>query len=432
MRKKSTLVIVLFACLISAKMFAQDSTKINVTITGIVKINNKTDNSGISVVVKSYLINSQDVFGVSATAITDKDGKYSITFPVLVKICGTVPILNTYICSDNIIDVAAIPLYFTFSYNNLTEKINENIPFIKPFADFSYSITKTPLLGGYLPQIGLVTVDTVAGFNKNLIVWHRKDSTTIASYNILKASTVNGVYTVIGNVLQSAAYSVFRDSASNPGVDKAFYKIEAVYSDATQSPQSYPKAPLSLNISLLNGLPNLSFINKDDIPLFDHGLYKSISVLRSEVNVRNFIEFNKFDFSVDESTALLNLYTGLTDQTTTRYTYLAVGELVDSISTLKSDSGPFSQSMSNLAESQLTGSSIVSELGLTVSPNPSKGIITISIPENGALVLVDVLGNIVSSTIVSKGIVPLEIKSSGIYTVILRGAKIYKAKVAIE
>jgi hypothetical protein len=279
----------------------------------------------------------------------------------------------------------------------------------------------------------MVTVDTAAGLNKNMIVWQRKDSTTIASYNILKASSVNGVYSIIGNIPQSVLYTVYRDLQSNPGVVKSFYKIEAVYNDASKSLQSYPKAPLNINVSLDGGVPNLSFIKSDDIPLFDHGLYKSITVFRAVANTTKFENFKTFDFATSESSALLDLLSGIVDQTSTPYTYLAVGELVDSVKThLKSDSGPFSQSMSNLAESQLTASSIVRDLALTVSPNPSKGLVAITIPENGNLIVLDMLGKIVSSSTVSKGTTSLDIQYSGIYTVILKASKAYKAKIAIE
>ena len=439
MRKKLTLASVIFACLFSANLYAQTTQEITISVNGVAKINKKTDNSGITVVAKSYLVNSFDVFKVNQTTTTDVNGKYSFSFKIIVKAC--IDILGQPQCTDNLTNVAAIPLYITFTNNVLKDSINENIPLSIPFTNFTYTVSKTPLLDGYLPQIGVVTVDTAVGVNKNMIIWERKNDATIESYNILKASTINGQYSVIGNVLQTADYSVFRDPKTIPGNinDNVFYKIEAVYKDASKSPQSYPKAPFSLNVSLKDGKnANLSFINKNDIPLFDHGLYKSISIFRADGNSKKFNEFKKFDFATSESTALIEMLAGWTDQldALSKYIYLVVGELNTSLYTdkshMKSDSGPFSQSMSNLAESQLTLDNVIAELGLSAYPNPSNGIVTITVPEDGEILVLNSIGQTVSKVVVTKGISQIEIQSSGIYTILLKASNVYKTKVAVE
>jgi hypothetical protein len=421
MRKKLTLVSVIFACFFSVNIFAQVYT---ITVNGKVTVNGQSNNSGITVDVKSYDVAGYDLFQVSEVLTTDINGAYSFSFT-------TPTLLNNF-------EIAAIPLYIKFTNNTLVDSINENIPLSSPYADVTYTISKTPVLGAYVPQIGIVTVDSTAKLNKNMIIWERKDDATIARYIILKASSYNGQYDSIGNVSQDVQYTVFRDLKSTPGAvgtAKSFYKIQAVYVNGTKSPLSYPKTSLSLNVTLDGNIPSLSFINKDDIPLFDHGMYKSISVLRS-FNSNTFTEFKKFDFLASESSALLEMLSGLQDQLLTsvgKYSYIAIGELVNSVSThLKSDSGPFSQSMSNLAESELTGSVIVNDLNLSVSPNPSKGKITVTIPEAGNIVVLNSLGQIVSKLQVDAGISQFEIETAGIYTIILNASKAYKTKVAIE
>jgi len=417
MRKKLTLVSVLFACFFTANIFAQT---ITVTVNGIAKLDGQTNNTGITVTAKSYNIDGSDVFGIDETVTTNADGEYTFSFTVQ-------PCIGTF-C----VEIGAIPLYLSFTKNTLIDSINENLPVSQPYVDFNYTITKTPVLGAYIPQICLVTVDTAV--NKHMIAWERKNDANILRYNILKASTYNGSYDSIDNVSQSVQYSVYRDKKTIAGTS-AFYKIQAVYVNGTKSPASYPKKPLSIRITPNDTIRSLQFINKDDIPLFDHGLYKSITVMRSYQN-RKFIAYKNFDFS--KTAGMLGMIAGLEDtlKAVGKYYYLAVAELYHSCtpSLLKSDSGPFSQSMSNLAESELTltESGIVTEISLAVSPNPSKGSISITVPEAGTISIINTIGQTISSLDVQKGITQVKIESAGIYTIILNGSKVYKAKVAIE
>ena len=75
MRKKLTLASVIFACLFSANLYAQTTQEITISVNGVAKINKKTDNAGITVVAKSYLVNSFDIFKVNQTTTTDVNGK---------------------------------------------------------------------------------------------------------------------------------------------------------------------------------------------------------------------------------------------------------------------------------------------------------------------------------------------------------------------
>ena len=426
MRKKITLVSVLFGCLFSANIFAQ----VSVTVNGIAKLNGTSDYSNITVAIRSYKIAGEDVYGINQTVTTDASGNYNFSFTTP-SLCYTYQ--NQTLCPE----YALIPLYISFTKDKLTDTINENIPLSKPFSgNVTYTISKSIVLGGYIPQIGMVSVDTTFGVNKNMIIWERKDTTTIVRYNILKASTINGAYSIIGSVAYDTTYTVFRDLQSNPGVDKAFYKIEAVYSDNSKSPLSYPKSPLSLQVNIGgDNIPTLSFLNKEDIPLFDHSLYKSIIIKRADGDSRLFNTFYTFDFTTAENSALIAMLSGWSDniQTMSKYTYLVVGELANYVKThLKSDSGPFSQSLSNLAESELTNSKIINDNPLTVGPNPSNGILSITVPEDGIISVIDAIGQTISTFQVTKGFSQLELKSSGIYTIILKASKAYKTKVAIK
>lgn len=428
MRNKLTLVSVLFIVFFTVNIFAQTTQTINVTVNGTAKIDKLTDYSGISVVIKSYSIEGNDVFGVDKTVVTDINGNYSISFALdIVSICvGTE-------CISNVSQFAAIPLYISYSYNTFKDSINENIPISEPYEDFSHTITKIPVLGGYVPQICFVSVDTA--INKTFLAWNFPDGLSIKGFNVLKSSTYDGVYTVIDNVSKVGEYSVYRDMQSTPGKIKSFYKIQAVYADNSTSPESYPKTPLGLSISP-NGTnqPDLKIVDKSDIALFDHGLYSTISVL-SSFNKSAFVEFKKFD--IIGGTGLLKMLVGLQAEVQASagmYSYMAVGNLVNECysTKFKSDSGPFSQSLSNLAESELVGSEIVNALELSISPNPSKGIVTVAIPESGVVNVFDEVGKIVYSKTVVAGELKIDLKGNSLYYIVLNATKAYKSKVVIE
>ena len=431
MRNKLTLVSVVFAVLFSVNIFAQttQSTQtIKVTLSGIAKIDKVTDYSGISVAIKSYLIQGNNVFGIDTTVVTDKNGNYNAILKIdIVTYC----VFGT--CFNNVSQFAAIPLYIKYSYNSYKDSINENVPITEPYLDFAYSVTKTPVLGGYVPQICFISVDTA--INKTFLAWNFPDGKNIKGFNILKSTTFDGVYSVIDNVSKIGDYSVYRDMQSMPGKTKSFYKIQAVYIDNSTSPESYPKTPLGLSITP-NGTnqPDLKIVEKSDIALFDHGLYTTISVL-SSFNKSAYVEFKKFD--IIGGTGLLEMLAGLQAEVQASagmYSYMAVGTLVNECysSKFKSDSGPFSQSLSNLAESEIVGSDIVNALELTTGPNPSKGIVTITIPESGVVNVFDETGKIVFSETVIAGQAKIDLKVKGVYYIVLNATKAYKSKVVIE
>ena len=428
-----TLISLMFVGIFSTNIYAQ--TNITVTVNGTVKIDGQTDNSGISVIAKSYKFNGVDIFSINKSTTTNASGNYSITL--------SVPSL-----AFSFSDIGVIPMYYVLSKDAMKDSINENIPVTQPYQNFTYTISKKPVLGAiYTPQISLVTVDTTFGVNKNMIIWQRKNDATIDHYNILKSTMINGKKDSIGSVLQTADFSVFRDPSTTPsGKIKTIYKVEAVYKNNKKSPLSYPKAPLSVNASFdpvsKDSIPKLNFLKPEDIALFDHELYKSISVLRKDGSAKIFREYKKFDFITKGDSSLMEMLAGWQDakQILSKYVYLLSGELKNSFMTdkpnmLKSDSGPFSQSLSNLAESELkdlTYAENVEALSLQISPNPSKGQVKITIPEAGTLLIINDIGAVISSNIVSQGSSQLEIKAPGIYYIILKASNSYKSTIVIE
>lgn len=408
-------------CLLTSNLFAQ----ISVSLTGNVKLFGQSNHSGISVTVKSYLVDGNDLFGINETATTDAAGNYSLQFDIP-EMCG-IPVIGC-------LSVAAIPLYIRFEKNTLIDTINENVPLTLPTSNVTYTITKSPVLGAYVPQICIVTVDTAK--NQIFLGWERKNDPTIVRYNVLRSLKYDGQYDSISYIKQSYENAAFRDSSINPNTQKAFYKIVAVYNNGDKSPSSYPKTSLSLRVEPDDqGITNLTLINPEDIPMFDHGLYDTISVLRSS-DKKNFEVFKSY--SLNSAGDLVSILQGLQDEMTApgnKYYYLAKGDLIKECtpSLLKSDSGPFSQSLSNLAESELTQSFIVSDaLPLQVSPNPTKAAVRVTVPEKGMLFIVDAKGSVIFKNEVSKGIFSYTIPKAGIYSIVLKASRKYSSKIVVD
>jgi len=62
---------------------------------------------------------------------------------------------------------------------------------------------------------------------------------------------------------------------------------------------------------------------------------------------------------------------------------------------LKSDSGPFSQSLSNMAESELTDVTVEKNNTVSVYPNPAHSSIIASGVQNAQISILDLLGKVV-------------------------------------
>ncbi len=112
------------------------------------------------------------------------------------------------------------------------------------------TLRKNPCLA--LPPICLVTVDSA--LQKNRVIWEKTFNTSsVASYNIYKESTLSGVYTMIGNVSNSNL-STFVDLASNPAQKADRYEITTVDSYGLEAcTKSAPHKTIHLNINL--GIP---------------------------------------------------------------------------------------------------------------------------------------------------------------------------------
>lgn len=248
----------------------------------------------------------------------------------------------------------------------------------------------------YKPYLNLIA-QTEAG--NNLVAWERDKNMDI-DYYIIRRKSINGIYDSIGTVDYTDMYSTFED-LENGIAENQFYQIEAVFNDKTRSLPSNTRKTFELNF---NRIPidrsmrltfSRTFFDGIDYPANE---ISTVQLLRSKDGLKydtignkelKEITYNDVDRLIPDDT--LNR--------AGRYRYKVCVNYFDTVypGVLKSESGPFSQSMSNLAEAIILDSDIgtdpvdptgtplrrLNDFGIArVYPVPSQGSFTAE--SNGA------------------------------------------------
>jgi len=272
-------------------------------------------------------------------------------------------------------------------------------------------------------EICIVTVSPETG--KNLVVWEPvqfKDE--IDYYSIYKENPNTKEYEVIGTV-SSEEMSVFRDEDSNPKTQSERYKISATNYCGIESELSYEHKTIHLQSEF--GIKEYIELIQD----FYEGHY--VYTYKLWANTRLGYSYPIGSYNSQSKEAWINKL--VPDASIIRY-YMTME--VESPcapfaqNELKEESGPFSLAMSNIAEAETTDITSVDELLLTVSPNPSKGIVTIEIPEDGELNIYSIDGKTLISESVNVGDKTINAIPTGIYMVKLQGNKSYYSTFVVE
>ena len=262
-------------------------------------------------------------------------------------------------------------------------------------------------------QICLVTVDSITG--KNKVVWEKIIDNTIEGYNIYKWGAFG--YQKIGNVPHSA-YSVFNDALSNPLIVASKYAISVIDKCKNESALSPSHQTIFLGASqgMEQGTAVLDWTEYID----ESGGFVPTEYLIYRGQTKAKMEFLA---SVSVGTE----YIDTNPQGAQHYRVIVnKKELCNVQGIQKSDSGPFSQSLSNMAESELTGSNIIETINAEIKafPNPTDGDFTVSIKSEKTkvytLVLSNVMGEILFETktdLASQITIPISVPNlaSGIY-----------------
>ncbi len=297
--------------------------------------------------------------------------------------------------------------------------------------EVDFWLAKLKCMPPVTPEICIVTVDTTNG--KNLIVWEKTPDVGIASYNIYRETTTADIYGLIGNVLYDSL-SIFTDTASVPEQQSYRYKISAVDICGNESDTSAYHQTLHLSVTL--GVPPDKYqLDWQDhyqgFIFYTYYIYRGLSPYNLQL--------------INSISTSLTSYTDLDPipDTVNYYRVAAVKpDTCDPTGTAKTQSGPYSQSLSNIDEAGVAPgiAEITSYNGeLNIFPNPftSKTTIEFSNPNNESykLIITDVTGKVmkvVENIQTSKVEIEKGNLSSGFYLIELRGERIYRGRVVIE
>lgn len=209
----------------------------------------------------------------------------------------------------------------------------------------------------YKPYLNLIARSETG---KNIVAWERDKDKAIDYYTI-KRKNANGIFDNIGKVEYEAMYSIYIDETADVSFSQ-YYLIEAVFTDGTISVPSNTRKSFELNF--------------DKIPLetsllldFSRSFFDGLDYPANEISrVQMLRSYNGGTFDTIADKLLSDITYADVDsivpddilKRTGKYQYKVCVNYKDTVfpAILKSESGPFSQSMSNLAEAIILDSDI--------------------------------------------------------------------------
>lgn len=391
--------------------------QLTVNVGGTVQLSNSNDASEISISV------SETLNGYIDTIIhPSSTGQYSFSFDL-----DLIPILNE-------ISPANLDIQITNS--------NYDTVWIEDFfiATTGNKVLPTRIMntaGDSLYQPSICAINTIN--ENNYIAWERANNQDIDYYIVYKANSQQMMYDSIG-ILDYDSVSVFEDSnLSDAGAET--YQIIAVMNDGSKSHVSLEKSSICLEMQTDNNadtaaIMNLSLAGIRDIAGFRVEDYDTITLFK-KTGTNSFEILQQHAFSNDNWDQYINFADTVVISDTYYYQVgLSLNQTCTPavISLLKSESGPYSQSLSNITESTVTIDEII-KLNenninkLIISYNSNT--IDINIPSAGILTIYNTNGQIVSKKQVTQQELTIEL-NQGFYIVVLNADKIYTGEIIIK
>jgi len=269
-----------------------------------------------------------------------------------------------------------------------------------------------------VPSIGLVTNSDLG---KNLIAWEPQLNKGIELYHVWRESSSSNTFEIIDTIyINDTTISI--DQKSSPKImsyNYALSTVDAACRNESNLSQIYSSIHLTC---VLDSNKNVKARWNNDQKLFisQYIIYRAKKgeplVAYDTVDVVNGSSMIEY---IDTNAIGLNSY------------YQVRFNLNKTLtpSRLKSDSGPFSQSLSNMAESELTEVESVSDSKIRISPNPTNTTATVTIPtlKSFTVSVIDLLGRklqikegvgtiIIDCTTLNKGIYILKMQSENLIT----------------
>jgi len=236
----------------------------------------------------------------------------------------------------------------------------------------------------YAEELG---VATVLGKNRIVLAWIRSKDMNTSSYTVLKETTFANVWEPVGTrLISDTSYIV--DYNVDPMQQTYRYKLQTT--DKCQSKvESTPHRTMLLQAGYSESTNSnqLNWNGYEGIALSTYKIYRNDTLIKS------------IAASASNGSYLYNDTDGKKGDVY-RVEYDLPATVVTTL--LKSDSGPYSQSLSNMAESELTGTSIFElNADVTAYPNPSNGKFTVKIVSTKASKYTVTVSNILGQEVLS-------------------------------
>ncbi len=283
------------------------------------------------------------------------------------------------------------------------------------------------------PQICMVTVDTTTG--DNLVIWEKKSSAPIESYNVYRESIVAGQYEVLGNV-PASGLSVYSDTGANPAVQAYIYKITALDAEGNESDINLCKPHKTIHLlTSLNTEHNVAQLDWDQYYGFAYGTYY---IFRSG---------SKSGFSnVHAMASSTTTWTDLGATSGEEFYYrVAIQKPVPCSPTgngLKAGTGPYHHSLSNMDDNKLKATGLHPQQkpgDMVIYPNPMAEQARVRFPNPGSqehtFYLRDLSGKLVrciSGITTGEVVVDRDELTPGYYSIEISGPSVYRGKLIVK
>jgi len=326
-----------YTLIITSLLFGLASMAQTVEISGNVQTDIDGDQSGIKVKYTAQIASGFTYTSTVDSVTTDLNGDYSFSFDLNKNNTGLGPnywpaLINIVMSKDGF-DSETISNYSTTDPGIFT-------------IDRKLLFTSGATI--YTPSICMVRVDTATNYNN--IVWEREDNLGIDKYY---------VYKLVGNTWQQYNDFAFTDLSVcedfNTDLNSSeFYQIQAVFSNGKKSAYSSALKAPHVTVRTVNGIPNIEWLNPNDLTKLDPTKISSIKIFRGIK--KDEMEVLK-TFSIQDLIAAPSLSYIMNDLDIAQggVFYYQVGyEMISDCAPedLKVESGPFSLAMSNIAESE--------------------------------------------------------------------------------
>ena len=280
------------------------------------------------------------------------------------------------------------------------------------------------------PQICMVTVDTSTG--DNLVIWEKKTTAPIASYNVYRESIVAGEYDAIGNV-PASDLSLYSDTGAIPAVQAYIYKVTAITAEGFESDIDLCRPHKTIHLlTSLNTEYKTAQLDWDQYYGFDYGTFH---IFRSGTQSG----FGIIHAMASSTTTWLDLGASSGEE----YFYRVAVEKPGSCYPTgngKAGTGPYSHSLSNMDDNKLktTGLNDVAAGTLKIYPNPFTERTTVEFPNPESseyrVTVRDLSGKVVmiELTVRNRLVIERGDLNAGLYSIELAGKRIYRDRFIIK